>query len=241
MNHTARVSGAERSLLELMAALRHDVEPVLACPKGDLSHRATAAGFRTVQIDPLEVGYRSGPRELLPAGRGLVRTAARLASLTHRLEADIVHAASARAGVVAALAALLGGRRPVVDVRDTLPAGPRAAAVRWVLRVSARALVFNSEFTRSQFGPTRPARGVVAYPPVDISALLQLPVRQELSAVAPVMGVVGNLPPGKGRTTRFVSSRWCWSASPAHDCGLSARSSSPVKASPSTTMHMLVS
>ena len=54
VNHTARVSGAERSLLELMTALRGDVDPVLACPEGDLSRRAEAAGLRTVRLHSLE-------------------------------------------------------------------------------------------------------------------------------------------------------------------------------------------
>ena len=101
VNHTSRVSGAERSLLELMTALRGDVEPVLACPEGDLSRRAEAAGLRTVRLHSLEVGFGSGPREMLRAGGRLVRAAARVASLSRRLEVDVVHAASTRAGIVA--------------------------------------------------------------------------------------------------------------------------------------------
>ena len=200
VNHTSRVSGAERSLLELMNALRDDVEPVLACPAGDLSRRAEAAGIRTVRIDALEVGYGSGPRELLLAGRRLLRTAVRLASVTRRLEVDAVHAASARAGIAAAVSALIGGQRPVVDVRDVLPSNPRAAAVRWTLRVSARALVFNSHFTRKEFGATGPARSIVAYPLVDLDRFTHLPIlRHPKQADELTMGVVGQITPWKAQ------------------------------------------
>src|SRR5438309_1565674 len=134
VNHTAQVSGAERSLLELISELRAHVQPVLACPEGELARRAEAAGVRTFRIDPFDISFGSGPREILRAGGKLIRTAVRVASLTRRLELDVVHAASTRAGIVAGVAALMGGTRPVVDVRDSFPAGARGAAVRLSLR-----------------------------------------------------------------------------------------------------------
>jgi glycosyltransferase involved in cell wall biosynthesis len=200
LNHTARVSGAERSLLELINALGAHVEPILACPEGELSRRAEAAGVRTVRLDPLQVGFGSGPREIVRAGGRLFRMAARVSSLSRRLEVDAIHAASARSGVVAAGAALMGAGRPVVDVRDALPEGPLATAVRWTLRLSAGALVFNSRFTCRQFGPTAPARSIVTYPPVDVERFSGL---ERDRALTPrellTMGVIGQITPWKGQ------------------------------------------
>jgi glycosyltransferase involved in cell wall biosynthesis len=200
VNHTARVSGGERSLLELMSALRDHVEPILACPPGDLSRRAEAQGVRTVGIDPIEIGFGSGPRDLVPAGGRLVRTAASVATLSRKFRVDVIHAASTRAGIVAAGAALGGSRRPVVDVRDALPRGPMAAAVRWTLRLSSRALVFNSQFTRGQFGPTKPAHCVVVYPPIDLERFIGLQMSNGLLPDAPLtMGVIGQITPWKAQ------------------------------------------
>jgi L-malate glycosyltransferase len=200
VNHTACVSGGERSLLELISLLRQHVDPILACPDGDLSRRANAMGVRTVRIDPLQVGFGSEPGELLRTTGTFVRAAAKVARLSRRLRVDAIHAASARAGIAAAGAALIGAPRPVVDVRDALPQGPMAAAVRWALRASSRALVFNSQFTRREFGPTRPAETVVAYPPVDLErfAALNLP-NGRTSKGPPTMGVIGQITPWKAQ------------------------------------------
>jgi glycosyltransferase involved in cell wall biosynthesis len=200
VNHTARVSGGERSLLELLAALPHHVEPILACPDGDLSRRANAMGVRTVRIDPLQVGFGSGPGELLRAPGTFVRAAARVARLSQRLRVDAIHATSARAGIAAAGAALIGAPRPVVDVRDALPPGPMAAAVRWALRASSRALVFNSQYTRREFGPTRPAETVVVYPPVDVERFTGAEVSNRRTPNGPLtMGVIGQITPWKAQ------------------------------------------
>jgi L-malate glycosyltransferase len=200
VNHTARVSGAERSLLGLMSALRQHLEPILACPEGDLSRRAEAMGVPMVRIDPLQAGFGSGPRELLRAAGTCIRTAARVARLSRRLRVDVVHAASARAGIAAAGAALIGAPRPVVDVRDALPKGALAAAVRWILRLSSFALVFNSKFTRREFGPTRPADSVVVYPPVDLERFVALEISNGRMPAGPlVMGVIGQITPWKAQ------------------------------------------
>lgn len=198
VNHTARVSGAERSLLELMAALHGQVDLMLACPEGDLSRRAEAAGLPTVRLPSFEIGWGSGTRELLRAGASLVRIAARVASLSRRLEVDIVHAASTRSGIVAGVAALIGGRRPVVDVRDSLPAGVRGGFVRWALRILARTLVFNSQFTLLRFGATGPADAVVAYPPVNVARFAANPIRRKPPLAPLTIGMIGQITPWKG-------------------------------------------
>ena len=50
VNHTSQMSGAERSLLELIALARVDADVVLACPPGDLMERARALGIATAEL-----------------------------------------------------------------------------------------------------------------------------------------------------------------------------------------------
>ena len=199
VNHTAGVSGAERSLLELMEGVRAHADVLLACPEGDLRRRAVAMGITSLEIESLRIGFGSQLRELPRAAARLVRVGLRVRKIARRHDVDVVHAASSRAGLVVAFSCL-GGRGRVVDVRDSLHGSPRAALVRWLLRLSADALVFNSSFTRDRFGPTRPARATVAYPPVDIGRFLHLPLRSEdPNGRPPVLGVVGQITPWKGQ------------------------------------------
>ena len=119
--------------------------------------------------------------------------------LARREGADVVHAASPRAGLLAACCLLTPPRR-VVDVRDVLPGGAKAAAVRWTLRLTADLIVFNSRFTRDRFGLTRPAGAAVVYPPVDVERLLELPLpSRETRGAPPVLGVLGQITPWKGQ------------------------------------------
>ncbi len=196
VDHTSLVSGAERSLLELIALVRVDADVVLACPAGELMERARATGIPTVELGLKEFSFSSN---VLSAAAGALRSGLELRRLARRHEVDVVHAASTRAGLL--LAGCLCSRpRRVVDVRDVLPAGPRAAAVRWVLRLCADLIVFNSQFTRSRFGAVAPACATVFYPPVAIEQLLRLPLpKPEGRKAPPVLGLIGQITPWKGQ------------------------------------------
>ena len=51
INHVSTISGAEESLLALLAGLdREEIEPVLACPPGELAARARQLDVRTEPI-----------------------------------------------------------------------------------------------------------------------------------------------------------------------------------------------
>ena len=195
VNHTSRVSGAERSLLELITLVRAGAEIVLACPPGDLADRARAMGISASELDLPELGFSSN---VAPAAIRLLRAGLRVRAIARRENADFVHAASPRAGLLVACC-LLSRPRRVIDVRDALPAGAKAAAVRWALRLIAGLLVFNSKFTRDRFGPTWPARSAVVYPPVDVERLLDLPLPSPTRKTPPVLGVLGQITPWKGQ------------------------------------------
>ena len=135
-----------------------DAEVVLACPPGDLTERARALGITTVDLSLPGLGFSSN---VLSAAVRIARAGLHVRMLARREGADVVHAASPRAGLLVACCLLTPPRR-VVDVRDVLPPGAKAAAVRWTLRLTADLIVFNSSFTRRRFGPTRPARAAVS-------------------------------------------------------------------------------
>ena len=59
--HTSRVSGAERSLLDLIMTLGDRVDAVLACPNGELSQRARAAGMKDGATRSARGRLRLGP------------------------------------------------------------------------------------------------------------------------------------------------------------------------------------
>jgi glycosyltransferase involved in cell wall biosynthesis len=199
VDHTSRVSGAERSLLELMEGIGEQADVLLACPDGELRRRAERQGITTLMIRPSRGSFGSTYRELIPAAVRLVRTGLRVRALARRYAVDVVHAASPRAGLIAAFSGRRGPMR-VVDVRDVVPQGFLGAIVRWLLRLSADTLVFNSRFTRSRFGPTAPARAVVAYPPVDIERFMRLPLASgSEDGRVPSLGVIGQISPWKGQ------------------------------------------
>jgi glycosyltransferase involved in cell wall biosynthesis len=196
VTHTSRMSGAERSLLELIEVARGDAEVLLVSPPGELIERARARDIPTAELTLPAVGFRTN---LLAAAYRLAAAGWSVRMLAHRHNADAVHAASARAGLLAA-SCILSGRRRVVDVRDLLPRSRKATAVRWTLRLTANLIVFNSHFTRDRFGATAPARSTVMYPPVDVEPLLGLPLRsRQTRGRAPVLGVLGQLTPWKGQ------------------------------------------
>jgi glycosyltransferase involved in cell wall biosynthesis len=196
VNHTSLVSGAERSLLELIELTRGRAEVILACPPGELLERARARGIATVPLDLPPLGFVSSlPSAVLGIGRAgrLVRR------LVRHHDVDVVHASSPRAGLLTT-GSILSGARRVVDVRDVLPAGARAACVRRALRLTADLIVFNSQFTHERFGPTGPAKASVLHPPVHVDRLLELPLPSaERRGAPPVLGVLGQITPWKGQ------------------------------------------
>lgn len=201
VNHTSRVSGGELSLLALLGALPDSVEPVLACPPGELAERAEAIGVEVVPIRGTDGSLRlhplRTPRALLEMGHAALQ----VRSAAARTGADLVHANSIRAGLIATAAA---GRPAVVHVRDCLPGG---ALSRLSLRAVARAdaLIANSDHTRSTLGPGRSAATVV-HNAVDLSRFAGVRLGREeararlgLPAAGPVLAVVAQITPWKGQ------------------------------------------
>lgn len=160
MNHTSRVSGGEHSLIALLEALPADVDPVIACPEGDLATRLRGRGHEVIPIRGTDGSLRLHPtrtsRAMLEMGQASVQVRRAAAAI----DADLVHANSIRAGIVATGVAGSAGRPTVVHVRDCLPAG---AVSSLTLRAISRAdiVIANSAHTRSSLGPALASARVV--------------------------------------------------------------------------------
>lgn len=202
-NHTGEVSGGERALLDLLAALRGRVEPLLACPEGELAARAAALGVAVEVVPPFTLGAGSGPARLAAALPLAARIAWRLRRLGDVWRADLLHANSVRAALVAALAP---GRPLVAHVRDALPRGPVAWLVGAWLRARAQTIVANSRFTAAAL-PLAGARAVVVYSGVDLARFDPASVDGAAARAAlglagddwPVLLALGQLTPWKGQ------------------------------------------
>jgi L-malate glycosyltransferase len=206
LNHTSRVSGGERSLIDLLRALpAHRVRPIVACPEGDLADRVRALGVRVLTIAGTEASLRFGPVSTPKAVTAMAIEAVRVRRLARRVSADLVHANSIRAGLVASACALLGGPPVVAHVRDRLPAGRASDAVLSVLARTCRVIVANSSYTMERVPAAGRAIRRVVHSPVDVDRFSSAPnrrrkVRQQLGVGdGPVLGVVGQLTPWKAQ------------------------------------------
>ncbi len=209
LSHTSTISGAEHSLLELLAALPADIRPTLACPPGEFTAAAGALGVPLALLPPLELGFRLG---LSRTTRGLAQ-GARAALAVLRLgrgpQWSLVHANSVRAGLVAIPLARLGGPPLVVHVRDVLPPSRAGVIARRAVTGSAALILANSRYTARSFAGRDDVEGIsTVYNAVDLARFSPEAISREqararlgLHPLAPVLGLVAQITPWKGQDT----------------------------------------
>lgn len=134
------ISGAERSLLELVQGLRAEHELTLACPTGPLADRAAELGVRVLAIPASQLTFRIHPRHTVRGLVAMARAARRLRAVVRNLRPDVVHANSIRAGLLA-IPGVRGLSPLVVHCRDALPPGAAGALVRGTVLIGADAVV----------------------------------------------------------------------------------------------------
>jgi L-malate glycosyltransferase len=207
VNHTATVGGGERSLIELFAGLSADVCAALACPQGDLAAAARRLGLPVTTIPAVTPSFRldasQTPRELT----NLARAALAVRRAARRVEADLVHANSIRAGLISVPLARFGGPPVVVHVRDCLPKGRVAELTRRVIGSSAALVLANSNYTAASFAPNgsrAPVRTV--YNSVDLTAFdparcdrVDARARLGLEPGIAALGVIAQITPWKAQ------------------------------------------
>lgn len=208
VNQTAATSGAEHSLLTLLAALDPaEVQVTVACPVGRLSERVDALGLRHVPIAGTEASFRLNLKTTTPELVDLGRSAFQVARAARTTGADVVHANTTRAGLIAIAARAFGAPAPLVHVRDWTPPSRAGDAVLSVVARAAGSIVANSRYVADQFDRVGAAARVeVIHNPVDLARFdpstqdrAASRARLGLAADTPVAGVVGQLTPWKGQ------------------------------------------
>jgi len=208
VNHTAEISGGERSLLSLLETRPSGIEMCLAAPPGRLSQEAAALGIPLAPIPGTAGSLRLHPfhtpramLEMASAGRATQR-------IVRANGTELLHANSIRAGLI--LGAARTGRPRVVHVRDVLPAGAASAATMRAIAATATVIVANSEYTARSVRQLAPRATVEAVPnPVDLTRwdparVDRVHARASLREVRPralLLGVVAQLTPWKGQDT----------------------------------------
>jgi glycosyltransferase involved in cell wall biosynthesis len=205
LNHTAVISGGERSLLALVQALPGEVEPHLACPSGPLAHAARGLGLPVTDVPGTDGSFRLHPIHTPRAAVDLGRATLAVRKAAKSSGADIVHANTTRAGLVAGAVARLGGPPAVAHVRDRLPPGTVSDAILRSLVRGARVVVANSRYTGERIPSGRAAVRVIPSP-VDVDSLGAVEIdkasarkRLGLGCEEVVLAVVGQITPWKGQ------------------------------------------
>jgi glycosyltransferase involved in cell wall biosynthesis len=207
VSHTSQISGAERSLLDLLRWLPDDAHPSAAAPAGPLRAALGELGIPTSKIMGTTGSLRLHPLHTPRALGELAVSAWQLRRAVRALAADIVHANSIRAGIILALARLPGVAR-VVHVRDCLPHSAASSAAGRLVAATADAVVANSHYTAEWFRAGAPAaRLVVVHNGVDLQRFdpHRVDGARARAAVGPalegrlVLGVVAQLSPWKGQ------------------------------------------
>jgi glycosyltransferase involved in cell wall biosynthesis len=139
-NHTGKVSGAEKVLLNMLCGLdRRRYEPLVICPsEGNLQQMAEAEGVTCATVPALQARFTWRVGELFRY----------IASFLHVIRATrkeitladpyFVHANTVRAGIAATLATIGTCREVIWHVHDSLPKHPLSAVIRLLAFASRR-------------------------------------------------------------------------------------------------------
>jgi L-malate glycosyltransferase len=132
VNHTGRISGAEKVLLHMLHGLDLAIyEPFVLCPaEGDLPRMLTADRVPCATIPKLQARFTLRPDRILRYLLSFWRMISALRSEIKRLNPDFVHANTVRAGIAATIATA-GTRRMIIwHVHDVLPRHALSGVIR---------------------------------------------------------------------------------------------------------------
>ncbi len=220
VNHTATISGAERSLLGLLRHLAADVEPVVACPAGPLATAVRSLGIDVERLSGTSASLRLHPLHTSRGVAEMVWSGLQLGRIVRRSGARLVHCNSVRAGLVCLSGFAAARAATIVHVRDGLPAG-RAAGFSSRVAMRAGMVIANSRWTASklELGPRGPRLEVVPnaveldrFDP-GLLSVEEARAQLGLGEHGHVLGVVGQLTPWKAqadaiRAVSLLARRW---------------------------------
>jgi L-malate glycosyltransferase len=203
VNHTALMSGAEATTLELLREPQDDFRYFWASPVGPLADAARELGAVHIPLRGTAGSLRLHPRDTPIAIAELAQMGVALRRATARHNVHLVHAVSMRAGIVAAICRRLGGPPFFVYQHDVAPPGRVGQAIRRLVDPVAGQLVGCSRHvlhTLQREGYTTP--GQVVYEPVDLD--------QFRGSNGSLAAVRARLAPGPGQLIAEVAQITPW-------------------------------
>jgi glycosyltransferase involved in cell wall biosynthesis len=209
VNHTALVSGSERSLLSLLCGLPDSVQAHVATPPGPLAQAVEELGIPVSSITATAGSLRLHPAYTPRAIGELSLAALQVRRVARRHRAEVVHANSIRAGIELGLARVAPAAS-IVHIRDCLPPGAVTTAAMRLIGATATTVVANSHYTAGLVREATPsARLEVVHPALDLAhfdpaQIDRAAVRARLAAGGArgvLLGVVAQLSPWKGQDT----------------------------------------
>jgi glycosyltransferase involved in cell wall biosynthesis len=212
-NHTGQVSGAERMLLMILSRLdHHTFEPLVVCPEqGPLQDMASDLGVAVESVSGLDARFTWRADHLVRYCKSFFGVIRHLRSRVISANADLLHANSIRAGLVATAATVGLGTKVVWHLHDMLPRHPLSTLIRIFAALSARTqMIAVSEAVARNFRGRWPrflhTRVSVILNAIDLSKfhpdhLAKRRIRKELRyrETDLVLGIVGQLTPRKGQ------------------------------------------
>jgi glycosyltransferase involved in cell wall biosynthesis len=207
LNHTSQVSGAERSLLSLLGGLSGDVAAAVACPEGPLAEAVRDIGVPVAQVPGTDGSLKLHPWHTTRGVLDIARATWAVRRLAARLDADLVHANSIRAGLAASFAASVGGPPAVVHVRDCLPPGRISSLTIGAIGKRAAVVLPNSHYTGATFARVHSTAVTrVVHSPVELERFDPATIdrsdaraRLGLDSSTFVLAVIAQITPWKGQ------------------------------------------
>lgn len=213
-NHTAQVSGAERVLGMILTRMnREQFNPVVLCPAGPMADLANSFEVPFEVVAPLTARFTWRIDLVLRYVASFVQVIREVRKRVVKIQPDIIHANSIRAGLVMTFATS-GLDVPVIwHAHDILPRHPFSFVIRLVTFLSARTHILAvSQAVANRFSVpfSRPAKigsaTIVIRNAVDLARFRQAPedreaIRKEfgLQDAQPLVGIVGQLTQRKGQ------------------------------------------
>ena len=195
-DHTSVLGGGELCLLDLLAGLPDDVEPLLACPPGPLADRARGLGVPVRPLRGTTASLKLG-RQTPGAVADLAAGGLAIARVARAHRSDVVLHNSLRAGLMGSVARRVPGAPPgVVHVHDVLPPGRASEGIKTVLHRGLDGALANSHYTAERFGDPR---AVVTDNPVDLVRFDPERVVPADLGPGPLLGVIAQISAWKGQ------------------------------------------
>jgi len=154
-NHTGKVSGAEQMLLLILAKLdRNRFESVVLCPNDDtLARDVQGLGLNTESCPDLNARFTLRVDLIVKYLRSFAKVIQSVRTTVIKVQPDLVHANSIRAGLVVSVATIGLKTRVVWHLHDLLPSHPLSVLIRgFALLYPRTVMIAVSQAVADNFG-----------------------------------------------------------------------------------------